>query len=341
MVLSAVLGAVIIFFFVFEVFGLRITSEDEGVVQGPNFPPGGPAEFLYLDSDRVAAYLAQVNGGTFDAEKVIRKLSNSVGGEIGAGGAKASASKAEETSVEREVKPTDASSFFALRAGLLTQTELHELGLRYFPKFFTGLEENRLNQGDFVTFKTTALLSPQYLNAYLAVREENTVEALFPKAVNRRREAKDFAALVGEEPRVVFALQPSNDESAGPSAPTYLLPMNAGRLTAERSLIKYGGGRFTVVGKIVRVFPESSRHDPAYIDSATRETWELPLREAPLELLCRSDPNCIDEVRDGDLDGADRRKATEGALESALEALQKQTQIDNRGAVILPIAIYK
>lgn len=330
----------ILLYLVFHVFGLRLTSEDAGNTLEPNFPPGGPAEFLYLDPVKVGAYLAQINGGTFDAEKVTRKLTNSLDAKAGISGAEASASQENETAVEREVKPTDASNFFLLRNGLAKQGELHEIGLRYFDR---EVSENELEQGAFVTFETTALLSPQYINAYLAVREENTVRTIFPDSPERQKEAKGFAGIVGSDPRVVFALQPS--ETTGSEVEfkpfVYLLPMDAGRLTSERSLLKYGGGRFTVVGKLVRIFPEPNlNRTPAYIDSPTRETWEQPLRHAPGELLCRTDPVCFSELSKQE-SADDRAAVIEESRQRALEALSDQTQIQSRGAVILPVAIYK
>lgn len=331
----------ILLYLVFHVFGLRITSEDSGETLQPNFPPGGPAEFLYLDPVKVRAYLAQINGGTFDAEKVTRKLANSLNAKVGISGAEAGGTQQNETSVEREVKPTDASNFFLLRNGLAQQEDLHEIGLRYFDR---DLIHGNLQEGAFVTFETTALLSPQYINAYLALREENTIKTLFPGSPQQQEEAKKFASIIGSDPRVVFALQPS--ETTGSEVEVkpfvYLLPMDAGFLTSERSLLKYGGGRFTVVGKVVRIFPEPNQdHTPAYIDSPTRETWEQPLRNAPAELLCRTDPVCVSEVREGKLKGDAKNAADNASRKRALSALDQQTQIENRGAVILPVAIYK
>lgn len=343
-------GILVLLVAVGYVAGLRIESDDGEALGEPNFPPGGPAEFLYLDAERVNAYLAQVNGGSFDAETVTRKLAGNLSAKVAIPGAgEGGGTQSKETSVQREVRPTDASSFFALRNGVDEQGWLNEIGLRYFGEYFgkpdESLEQNDLlDQGDFVTFETTALLSPRYLNAYLAVRNDRTIAAIFPDSEKRRQEAKDFSTAVGPNPRVVFALQPK--EWVGSHVETkpfvYLLPMDASRLTAERSLLKYGGGRFTVVGKLVRTFPEK-KHDPspAYIDSATRETWEQPLRKAPLELLCRTDPFCIDEVRKKDLTGEARQRAAERAQHNALTALETQTQIEKQGAVILPIAIYK
>lgn len=333
------LVAAILVYLFFHVLGLRLTSEESGNTLEPNFPPGGPAEFLYLDPLKVSSYLAQINGGTFDAEKVTRKLAKSLNAKAGISGAEISGSQESETSVEREVKPTDASNFFLLRNGLAQQGELHEIGLRYFERDVTQLE-----QGAFVSFKTTALLSPKYLNAYLAVREENTVRTIFPDSPTQQEEAKEFASLVGSDPRVVFALQPSEATNSKVEVKpfVYLLPMDAGLLTSERSLLKYGGGRFTVVGKLVRIFPEPNRpHTPAYIDSPTRETWEQPLRHAPAELLCRTDPICVGELRNNAPKGADQEEAVADSRQRALSALTQQTQIASRGAVILPVAIYK
>lgn len=323
------LGGVILAYVVFHAFGLRLTTSEGSNSINPNFPPGGPAEFLYLDPNRVNAYLAQVNGGTFDTEKVIRKLTNSLNAKVGVPGAEGGGSQENETSVEREVKPTDASNFFLLRNGLAQQGELNEVGLRFFNRDIAHLHE-----GAFVAFQSTALLSPQYLNAYLAVRDDHTIETMFPDSPRERKRAKEFSGTTGADPRVVFALQAKNA--------TYLLPMDAAFLTTERSLLKYGGGRFTVVGKIVRVFPEPGhQHEPAYIDSPTRETWEQPLKSAPKELLCRTDPKCTGKVRDNNLTGTARSEAAKEARDTVLETLTRQTTIERRGAVILPVAIYK
>lgn len=325
--------------FVGHLAGCRIEDGDKTGLGEPDFPPGGPAEFLYLDEEKVAAYLAQVNGGSFDAETVTNKLADSLDANVSVpGGPEASASQATETSVQREVKPTDASNFFSLRAGLIAEEELEEIGLRYFRDDVRSME-----QGTFVTFRTTGLISPKYLNAYLAVRQDHTVVAMFPNSKKRRTAANSFSNLVGPDPRVTFALRP-REEVGSKVVPTpfvYLLPMDASRLTAERSLLKFGGGRFTVLGKVVRIFPENKKHNPAYIDSPTRETWEQPLLRAPGELLCRTDPICSEELRTGGLNAAERRQKVDEARNRALRTLRDQTQIKKQGAVILPIAIYK
>jgi hypothetical protein len=133
--------------------------------------------------------------------------------------------------------------------------------------------------------------------------------------------------------------KPTAEQQAERHHVVYLMPMDARLLTRERSLIKFGGGEFTVVGKVVRIFPENGDvQSPAYVDSPTRETWEQPLAHAPLKLLCGTDSKCKKLSHK-------YPKATQAEIRESrcndLEALREQTEIPRRGAVILPIAVYK
>jgi hypothetical protein len=333
-----VLVAAAAIFVLFDVIGLRLTTSTESS-GAPDFPSGGPAEFLYLDSGRVDAYLGQIDGGSFDSEKVTRKLTNTTGGKLSAAGVEANESQARESLSEREVKPTEASRFFALYQGLEKEGDLQSVGLRKFGSDVWPLEE-----GKFVKFRSGAMKAPIYLNPYLATRQQVTLASIFPgghganeKSAVERSLSERFFNELGEEPRVIFSLQPENGHAA-----TYLLPIQAQLLSSERSLLKYGGGEFTVVGKLVRRFPEGGDlHEPAYVDSATLETWEKPLQRAPGELICRTDPRCASKVRAGHLNGPARLQQIEASRQRALDALHRQTEISGQGAVILPIAIYK
>lgn len=334
------LVGVVVIFLLGHFVGLRVTASSAGPSKGPDFPNGGPAEFLYLDSARVDSYLGQIDGGSFNSEKVTHKLTETLSGKLTlAGAAEAGESTAHESLAEREVKPTEASRFFALYQGLKNEHDLKPVGLRRFNSDIEPLEE-----GQFVEFRTGAMKAPIYLNPYLATRQQVTLAAIFPggpgateKSAVERAQSKRFFHQLGPEPRVVFSLQPENGEGA-----TYLLPVQAQLLSSERSLIKYGGGEFTVVGKLVRRFPEGGdRHDPAYIDTATLETWEKPLQRAPGELVCRTDPRCASVVRAGHLNGGERLHQIELSRRRALNALDRQAEISGEGAVILPIAIYK
>ena len=316
----------------------------------PKFPPGGPVEFLYLDATRVATYLAQVDGGEVESEKLTRKLTQNLNaklslkdlGELGS-------SQVSELLAEKSVKPTAASSFFALRGQLEGAGIIHKIRPRYFQEIMPREE------GDFVEFETNALLPPRYINAYLAVLHAGTLAAIFPKSATWRRASTNFFKKVGFTPRAVFALQPyktasqaapgqaSASQAVGRKSFVYLLPFTVSLLSSERSLLKNGGGNFTVLGKLVRLFPRppEEANRASYVDSATQETWEQALKSAPGELLCRTEPMCAETVRAKHLTGGRRQNVIDEGRQELLETLETQTTISGRGAVILPIAIYK
>lgn len=381
------------------------------------FPAEGPAEFLYLDGDRVLAYLAQFDGGTFTSEQLTHKVSESESSKVSVEDAlELGSSEGEEQSLARTITPTAAGNYIELLSKLEALHGLKTIGLGRF-----RYEVHGLTEGQFVIFRTHALSAPVYLNPYLALRQDRSASTLFPlprdksgRAVVRRewKRALHFQQEVGKDPRVVFALRPLNKlerkgrreletakraeqlvteaggRAEGPIAATgpkgaspdqgeeperhlsphtpsltpalllaktraekriveknhveYLMPMDAQLITQERSLIKFGGGEFTVVGKVVRIFPEhGDDHNPAYVDTPTLETWEGPLQQAPAQLLCRTDPKCHERMRDGSLTKSQREKAVQRSRAWAIEALTEQTEIPRRGAVIVPIAIYK
>jgi hypothetical protein len=365
-----------------------------------SFPAGGPAEFLYLDNSRVAAYLAQIVGGTFASEEQSSKVSDTAETKLALQEAvQLGTSTSEEHTLSRVVTPTAAAEYFELlfdlehEPGRRGSDGVRDISISYFHRDVEGLSE-----GQFVRFQTHGLRPPIYLNPYLAARQRTTMQALFPRSreqdapleVSRQRKRiRHFRRQLGRNPRVTFKLRPLYpaqieaikarwqgpvEETAGARAKAfakarvhtecrrarerrrehgenkqerrrrgkavYLLPLDARRLTRERSLMKYGGGDFTVVGKVVRVFPEhGDKLYPAYIDSFTRETWEQPLAHAPKKLLCRTDPNCRKLALRKKFKEA-RKQIAESRCND-LAAVRGQTEIPMRGAVILPIAIYK
>ncbi|HEX5761760.1 MAG TPA: hypothetical protein VFY04_01415 [Solirubrobacterales bacterium] len=324
------------------IFSWEKTRTDDGADISPNYP-GSPKEFLYLDSPRVASYLAQVDGGEVESEKLTRKLTQSLNAKLTLDkAAEAGSASAAESFAERVVKPTAESSFFALVAALEDREKAHdELKQIHLEDFERGIEN--LNEGRFIRFATKAIRLPLYVNAYLAGRNASTVTAIFPGSSDRKKAAEAFMARIGETPRLVVTMRPTGSGGTERSAPfAYMLPMNAQMLTGERSLLKYGGGNFTIVGKIVRQFPRGSvRRRFAYVDSPTLETWEQPLLRAPGELLCRTNTWCATRVRMGYLRGRRRLAVIAKARQMIIEALREETLIRRRGTVILPVAIYK
>jgi hypothetical protein len=317
-----------------------------------------PAEFLYLDTGRVLSYLAQMQGGATASEQLSHKQTTSLTAKLAFKGLiEAGTSGETEDLSERVVTPTAASSFIELLEVLEHEGDVRSLELTEIKRTKKGEdvgqeeEEGKkpIEEGEFVSFRTNAMLPPIYVNAYLAVRQNSTLSALFPmpsddpaqrEVVKHQREAAHkFANQVGEDPRLVFDLQPD-----GERGPEYLLPVTYSQLTSERSLIKYGGGEFNVLGKVVRLFPESGRvpneGEEAYVDSPTREAWGRPLKRAIRPLLCRSQPSCLHDI-DSDEGDKERVKAIEETRKELSRALITQSDIHREGAVILPLAIYK
>jgi hypothetical protein len=326
------------FVFVVVALGVLVVITQPSVDFGINFGDGeteakansasAPAEFLYLDTGRVDAYLAQLEGGSYESEKQIEKLSSSLKANLKVANTIEGGGESEqEHSEEREIKPTEASRFLTLVGGLAADEELAEPTLAN-----SEWGDGSIGEGQFVRFRTPQLTVPDYLKPYLASRR--AVAALAHNVLPSGNRA-GFLGDLGREPRAVLALH--SDSGA-----VLLMPVQGQLLSGERSLIKFGGGKFTVVGKVVRAFPEEGdEQEPVYEDSATREVWERALAAAPGGLLCRSDRSCAKATRSGKLDGAERQAEITDARRQDREALHTETMIEERGAVILPIAIYK
>lgn len=314
----------------------HLSFGDEGAAS--NLTNRRPAEFLYLDNGRAAAYLAQLEGGIENSERLSNTLTSGSEAKASAGSFLSFGGTSQQQSfVEREVTPTAAAIFFHLLDDLRADHQLFTASSRRLPTI------EHQGEGAFVQFKTEELRTPIYANPYLVVRQSGTLPALFPlpskskarrEAVKSLREAAEsFARQVGINPRLVFSIQP---ETASGKSKGFklLLPVRYRHLTDERSLIQNGGGRFTVVGKVVRIF--SSGEGESYVDSPTRETWTQPLKHVPAGLLRRSARKCSPPK------SADAEAAASGDLrECVLAALHGQTEVDQRGAVIIPVAIYK
>lgn len=321
-----------------------------------------PFEFLYIDVDRVGAYLAQLKGGTYVKQNLSEKVVRTKSGEIVIKGAlKAGASTQSESFVQREVTPTAASSFVELRSELDAKDALEDGFMRRFdervaPPNRDGEPVDALEEGDFVSFETK-VRPPIYLNPYLAVHYGATLAALFPNsddparnafAESQRRASRGFRRKVGLDPRIVIAIDRTQVD--GERRVKYLLPMHVKQLNEERSLLRSGGGTFTVVGKVVRIFANETatpgRGEDGdsynYVDAPTREIWQQPLKAAPPELICRAYVNCANALHGFDsAQGGQRRDLIEKTRQEMLSALTAQTRIEDVGAVILPIAIYK
>jgi len=303
-----------------------------------------PAEFLYLDTDRVAAYLGQLDGGIAKSERLTEKLSSENSAKVSGNFFEVGASAQRENFIERQVTPTAAAGFFRLVSFLQEQGDLHDVSVENLDEF------TALPPGSFVRFHSHDVRMPIYANPYFVVRQASTLKALFPTAgadsyereqiEAERKSARSYAHQVGPNPRIVLAVTPASSHETI----SYLLPLRYRQLTDERSLIKAGGGGFTVIGKLVREFGDRGdrrgrHHPPAYVDSPTRETWTNPLEHTPKRLLEYSSSKC--RPPRGEIEASERERERPTLRTCVMSRLKSQTKIPDAGAVILPVAIFK
>jgi hypothetical protein len=341
-------------------------------------PTERPVEFLYLDGGRVLTYLEEIQGGTVRTEEQSRRRTDTLTATLNLQHSlEAGNSSEEEELIRRSVSPTAASSYFELVRDLEAGDQIARI------KWFDYGGIRRLEEGQFVKFHAPGLRPPIYLEPYLAVRQDPTLAALFPRPVrnsaanearirSERRAAQRFLHQVGGDPRIVFSLRSTRPicpavakateatpldfqaiqqaaleslqcrEAPRQVSVQFLLPLRYRQLTDEGSLIQDGGGEINVLGKIVRILPEHhEKRGASYIDSPTRQTWRRPLHQAIGALLCRSDPACERKARAEKDGGTAVGDAPNDARRDMEEALTKQTEIQSKGAVVVPLAIYK
>ena len=309
-----------------------------------SFPP---VEFLYLDKPRSLSYLEELQGGTVNSEQESRSATSNLEAKLKLESSEAGTTRNETQQLQRSITPTAASTFMELRAALERGGKIHTID---HPAEYKEILE--LEEGQFILFDTEELHRPLYLDPYLAVRQDPTLTALFPMPEHghrkrrwvrsERRAARLFATQVGASPHMVFSLWPGSAKNDV----HYLLPLNIGSFNKEDSVLKNGGGSLWILGKLTRVLPEPSEQERKkkgfdYVDFATRETWRLPLHFAPSLLVCRSDPDCRSKRRSEHGHGPGLHSDVRKARRAMEAALVDQTEVAGKGAVIVPIAIYK
>lgn len=302
-----------------------------------------PVEFLYLDGGRVLTYLEELQGGAVKSEEESHKLTKTLSATLKLQQLEAGASGQEENFIQRAVTPTTASAYMELFNDLDMQHRIKRIHW-YSHESLEGLSE-----GQFVLFRTEAIRSPVYLDPFLALHQNAPLATLFPiprrgVASSRRTHTERMAALrfakeIGRDPPIVLSLQPQSRSARIQN----LLPLRFQALNHEASLLKDGGGAYTVVGKVVRILPEPHNEEAqfSYVDFSAREAWRRALHQAPGALLCRSDPRCEEKLRGASGKRGVVGKAIQKARKSMETALSEQTEVKKDGAVIIPVAIYK
>jgi hypothetical protein len=327
-----------------------------------------PVEFLYLDGPRILNLLSELEGGEVGEVHRISKEITNLNGKIEAGPVSGGASSQFETSAEASVTQTEASELGLLIADL-EEDDTH--GVRYHNADLENADDvNHLEEGTLIKFSTRYLLSPGYIRPYIVIRQTATLAALFPATLGSRRQqiekkhAEAFSLQIGPDPRLTFAVAPQAAEKE--QTLKLLLPMSYHGLTQERSLLEkgrdeYTGGKLTVFGLVIRVFPKPTavhcqeqdpcdgKNVPEYTDYATREIWKTPLKNASDYLINRVSHNCEIPRSEAEMEElmAENSSSPRPKVEPLrgrlcfLRKLERQTEVFAPGAVIVPIAIYK
>ncbi len=330
-------------------------TNEKRVVETKLLPPDTPpAEYLYLDSSRVLAYLGQVVGGLTQSEKrlVLEKEATTAsvkGGLL----ADISGSAERQSSVEETVTPAATDRFFKLL--ILLRSGRAERG----GKSFAWMRElnadidpgargprqhlldrslrvvSELHEGDFVRIADAELALPAY--AALAPRTRYAArlpsqpvtgkEAPQPSLSRLEKDVRGYLRLLGPDPVLPFVVRTRIQQRTVVGGPTFFVPARYSALLDNARLL---AGKLTVVGKVVYVDPRRAagcsrgarrkRLRCSYVDTQTVVKFAPALQRAARRLL-----TSLGIPRHTDI----------------LGAVSRSVQFSAPIAVVLPVAIYQ
>jgi hypothetical protein len=260
-----------------------IWGVNQAVVRTKLLPPDTPpAEYLYLDTQRVLAYLGQIEGGLTAQEKRTTSQAKSVtagvkGGLLADLGGSASTS----ASVEQVVTPTATDRFFSLliklrsgreRVGSRNSPWLKTLNLRVTAG--TGKKDIEralatVEVGDFVRLNHAHLFLPAYAalapKVRYAARSARSAAppvvgsptptpastrgpGVTPSSIGQQRSIDAYLRRLGPNPTLPFVAYALDANQVDRHAATFFVPAAyQGLLDNERLL----AGDLTVVGKVI------------------------------------------------------------------------------------------
>lgn len=312
-------------------FAIGYKASDRDVGRAAAIVPG---EYLYLDSDRVDAYLGQMEGGLSPSEERSSTTTAKAEASLNTGGVAAGASHQQDLFVKRVVTPTATDRFVRLYERLRRDfgEQLHE----FRP---TGPHDELLHaddgveEGDFVRIRDARLLAPTYVLplpklAHAATLLEGDQQEVLRRdvarlAVNRRRETTAYLERLGKDPRVPLVVKALETNDRGERQFTFFVPVRYSKLADSPVLMS---GNVTIVGKVVRRVPEpvsgpvESFREDFYGDIETTTAYMPALRRA-------SDPFL--RTLQMDTPRLDPR-----------EVVLRTATVKPRGMVVIPIAIY-
>jgi hypothetical protein len=320
-------AAIAAFLFFLDFLGIVEGFGDEDEPAGPATPMAHrpPGEHLYLDDERVDAYLGQLRGGLAPSERQQVSVTRSRNAELALQQVvQVGASVEEQQVVERTVSSRAADRFYLLEAELMArfgQSEHVGFRFRRVRANAQGCRQIRrgvlIKPGQIIRITGAHLRVPTYALAlakvahaaqFLAAHQPDRVtpEALSQLAEERQRSLQEFVEGFGTDPRLPFRLL------LGESCQVFV-PARYSKLVEAPSLLT---GQVTVVGKVVRTLAGEGK---TYFDVETAARYGRAVQDAAPE---------VQEVLG--LGGGDARELVNESARVAAPAL-----------VVVPLAIYK
>jgi hypothetical protein len=288
-----------------------------------------PHEYLYLDSERVDAYLGQLQGGLASTEKRTESATQRLEAGLGAEGvAQVGATAEQQRTTEQTVSLQAADRYFRLEGLLHDPAFVERFSKLYLEGSYRTFEQGlgSVDEGEFVRLRGAQLQLPTYTLAlekvahakqFLSEQQQNRERAVSRRelsslAIRAPRQLRRFVRSFGANPRLPFRLELVPDE---PDAEAFaiFLPVRYSDLVNAPSLLT---GRITVVAKVVRVLDED---DVPYYDVESAVTYERALR------------NTTRQVRSTLALGSNIRRAV----------VDESATVGYPGLVLLPVAMYK
>jgi hypothetical protein len=291
---------------------------DHQVVRTKLLPPDTPpAEYLYLDSGRVLAYLGQIEGGLTASEKRTVSESESESASLKGGLlADVSGSAQSQTSIESVVTPAATDRFFTMLIKLRAGQEdiaghksawLHNIDAR-LPSPDGGDRIRKslhdVHEGDFVRISNAHLfLAPyaavtpraRYAASYLGGDIQEPRQPLYaPVSERGQKGLKRYLKLLPSDPVLPFVLPTLTVDRQATNPVTFFIPARYSALLDNARLL---ASNLTVVGKVTyvdnRIAGSTSCPSPAnrsavpctYSDLQTLTTFAPALQKAPDSLL--------------------------------------------------------
>jgi hypothetical protein len=283
-------------------FGHSVINGDDdraGVRSFPR-PSEPPPEYLYLDTSRALAYLAQIEDGLTSNEKRTIETTVGVSAKASSGGVEGSSTAQRVGFVSQDVTAAATDRFYKLLGALQDGFEKnHRKWLwdvdarpRQGARKAAITVLSKLSVGDFVRVRHATMYLPPYAQVYprtsyalnyIGGRLPAPKHPLYaPPSAPQAKAIKEYRRKVGTRPRISF-VAPLFDDVEGPAV-SFVVPVQYRGLTSEPSSLS---GEVTVVGKVIYrdVGTQDPTHPRQWVDRQMLHDFGPPLRQAPDELV--------------------------------------------------------